>query len=494
MGGIFLSYRREDSAGWAGRLSEDLKKQFGPDSIFMDIDTIEPGTDFTEALQKAVSACDVFLAIIGPDWATVTDAAGKHRLDDPNDWVRVELATALQRKIRVIPVLVGGASVPTKDLLPDELDALALRQAHELTDKRWNYDVEQLVKALPTARQKPLPPQEATPTASRTGSLRWAMVVMLLVVAIGAWIGFNSSSSPLNDLTQTTPLHTSQVPSPPKPSANLEPVKLNPTKPSHVLHLRAGQEVRLKNKFVDYRYRVLTAELQRQNPSTNLLRLQMRFTNDGWPSANFWNDGFRLLVNGLPQAPINDLNEVIEPHSAKEGIIEFSVPEIATEVTLQMKSGEDVAEILIDLTDQSTAVKPPVAANQPTQSSPITFPISLPAGQTVQLKDHRAARVYTLLSAQVDRRSTESRFLTLKIRILNNGPLDTEFSSDNFRLFVDGVPRAPATFLNELVDQHSAKEGTVEFAYPATAEHLVLQVRVGQETADIPLDLKARPH
>jgi hypothetical protein len=117
MGGIFISYRREDSAGWTGRLSEHLRGVFGAESIFMDIDTIQPGTDFTEALQTAVSSCDVLLAMIGPEWATATNASGTRRLEDPTDWVRTEIATALKRKIRVIPVLVGGASVPSINLL-----------------------------------------------------------------------------------------------------------------------------------------------------------------------------------------------------------------------------------------------------------------------------------------------------------------------------------------------------------------------------------------
>ena len=173
MGGIFISYRREDSAGWTGRLAEHLKEQFGTESIFMDIDTIQPGVDFTEALQKAVSSCDVLLAMIGPEWATVTDKSGKPRIEDPADWVRTEIAAALKRKIRVIPVLVGGASVPTTDLLPDDLDALAQRQAHELTDKRWSFDVEQRVKTLPTIRQKPPSRPDAAPRASSTGQFKW---------------------------------------------------------------------------------------------------------------------------------------------------------------------------------------------------------------------------------------------------------------------------------------------------------------------------------
>lgn len=95
--------------------------------------------------------------MIGPEWATVTGKSGKPRIEDPSDWVRTEIAAALKRKIRVIPVLVGGASVPTIDLLPDDLNALTQRQAHELTDKRWSFDVEQLINTLPAARQKPSP-------------------------------------------------------------------------------------------------------------------------------------------------------------------------------------------------------------------------------------------------------------------------------------------------------------------------------------------------
>ena len=109
MSRIFISYRREDSAGWTGRLADRLKERFGPVSIFIDIDTIEPGADFTEALRKAVGSCDVLLAVIGPRWSMVTDKTGKPRLHDSSDWIRVEIAAALTRKIRIIPVLVGGA-------------------------------------------------------------------------------------------------------------------------------------------------------------------------------------------------------------------------------------------------------------------------------------------------------------------------------------------------------------------------------------------------
>lgn len=151
MGGIFISYRRHDSAGWTGRLSERLEQCFDQDQIFMDIEKIEAGSDFVEAIESAVGSCAVLLAVIGPAWLTSADAEGKPRLDNPEDFIRLEIATALKRNIRVIPVLVGGAVMPAASGLPDDLKPLTRRQAQELTDNRWDYDTEQLVKIIEKA-------------------------------------------------------------------------------------------------------------------------------------------------------------------------------------------------------------------------------------------------------------------------------------------------------------------------------------------------------
>lgn len=151
MSGIFISYRRQDSAGWVGRLTDSLKENFGEDQIFMDIEAIEAGVDFVESINKAVGSCQVLLAIIGPRWLSVTDQGGRRRLDNPEDFIHLEIAAALQRNVRVIPVLVGGAEIPASDQLPDDLKPLARRQAHEISDTRWEYDSEQLVKLLEKA-------------------------------------------------------------------------------------------------------------------------------------------------------------------------------------------------------------------------------------------------------------------------------------------------------------------------------------------------------
>lgn len=145
---IFISYRRDNSEGQAGRLFDGLSLHFGKDKIFMDIDSIEPGEDFVEVIEREVGCCSVLIAIIGKEWLNSTDVAGRRRLDKPEDYVRLEIATALERNIRVIPVLVQGASMPYSQELPESLAKLARRQAIELSSARWQHDVSCLIQTL----------------------------------------------------------------------------------------------------------------------------------------------------------------------------------------------------------------------------------------------------------------------------------------------------------------------------------------------------------
>jgi TIR domain-containing protein len=148
MRAIFISYRREDAEGQAGRLFDDLVTEFGEDSVFMDVFGIEPGRDFRRAIDEQVASCGVLLAVIGKSWFDAKDESGRSRLDDPMDFVRLETASALKRDIPVIPVLVRGARMPRPEQLPADLAELAYRNAVELTHARWDSDVQLLVKAL----------------------------------------------------------------------------------------------------------------------------------------------------------------------------------------------------------------------------------------------------------------------------------------------------------------------------------------------------------
>ena len=148
MRAIFISYRREDTEGQAGRLFDDLVQHFGEQAVFMDVSGIEPGRDFRKAIDQHVASCGVLLAVIGKNWTDAKNEAGNRRLDDPLDFVRLETASALKRDIPVIPVLVQGAQMPRGDQLPADLADLAFRNAIELTHARWDSDVSVLVKAL----------------------------------------------------------------------------------------------------------------------------------------------------------------------------------------------------------------------------------------------------------------------------------------------------------------------------------------------------------
>jgi len=146
MAGIFISYRRADSDGWAGRLRDALRARFG-NRVFQDVESIADGEIFSEVIDRALQECDVALIIIGPNWASASDGSGR-RLDQPDDWVRTETALVLNRKIRVIPVLVGGASMPRADDLPEELRSLTKRQAREIRSNSWDSDVALLASHL----------------------------------------------------------------------------------------------------------------------------------------------------------------------------------------------------------------------------------------------------------------------------------------------------------------------------------------------------------
>jgi hypothetical protein len=147
-GRIFVSYRREETAYPAGWLYDRLADRFGSDQVFKDVDSIELGDDFVEVITRAVGACDVLLALIGREWLTITDARGRRRLNNPHDFVRLEIEAALTRNVRVIPILVDGASMPDAAELPKSLARLVRRQALDLSPSRFASDIRRLLNVL----------------------------------------------------------------------------------------------------------------------------------------------------------------------------------------------------------------------------------------------------------------------------------------------------------------------------------------------------------
>lgn len=150
-GGVFISYRREETASYAGRLYDRLADRFGEDSVFMDVNSIAIGVDFTTAVVEAVSRCNILFALIGQRWIAITDSKGKRRIDNPGDFVRIEIETALQRDVWVVPVLVDGAVLPRSDDLPRSLRSLIRHQALELSHTGFRSEVTPLFAAVAEA-------------------------------------------------------------------------------------------------------------------------------------------------------------------------------------------------------------------------------------------------------------------------------------------------------------------------------------------------------
>lgn len=151
---VFICYRRDDSAGHAGRLFDRLSTRLGAERVFRDVDTLAAGEDFQQAVQRRLAESDLLLALIGTRWLQAADAQGRPRLVDPADPVRVEIATALQQGLRVVPVLLPGAALPAAEQLPDDLAALPRHQAVDLRDASFDRDVDLLLERIAPGRRR----------------------------------------------------------------------------------------------------------------------------------------------------------------------------------------------------------------------------------------------------------------------------------------------------------------------------------------------------
>jgi len=170
-GRIFISYRQRDTAYPAGWLFDRLADHFGDRQVFKDVDSIELGDDFVEVITAAVESCDVLLALIGSQWVTITDDEGNRRLDNPDDFVRLEIEAALSRDVCVIPILVEGARMPAPHEFPPSLAKLARRQALELSPNRFEFDTDRLIRVLEKALVDLRPPAASEPLANASAGV-----------------------------------------------------------------------------------------------------------------------------------------------------------------------------------------------------------------------------------------------------------------------------------------------------------------------------------
>lgn len=219
---VFLSYRRDDASGHAGRLYDLLAARYGAERVFMDVDAVPVGSDFDAAISRAMASCDVLIALIGRGWLQATDAGGRRRLDDPDDFVRREIESALTEGVVVVPTCVQGAQIPRAEDLPPSLAALTRRQGFHLSDMGWQDDVRRLIRRLESVEREeserpvaaaagPAParrrrrPGVRTLTAAALGCVALAGVLAAVLLAGGGGGGGGGGESSSPAASETTP-------------------------------------------------------------------------------------------------------------------------------------------------------------------------------------------------------------------------------------------------------------------------------------------------
>ncbi|CAN2048731.1 formylglycine-generating enzyme [Candidatus Magnetomoraceae bacterium gMMP-13] len=209
---VFINYRSDDTAGYAIALYKSLSEYFHDNQIFIDVNKIEPGEDFTQVIENALNSCKVLIVLIGRNWLSASDERGR-RLDNPNDFVRLEISTALKRNIRVIPVLLDGVSMPRFDDLPDELASLTRRHALDISNTRFNYDVDRLIKVLEKILKsenthKTKTPEKPDKKQNKSKLLKIPILFTGIILILAMLIGIGIFWASQNDLKITTDTST----------------------------------------------------------------------------------------------------------------------------------------------------------------------------------------------------------------------------------------------------------------------------------------------
>ena len=371
MDGIFISYRRDDSAGYAGRLYDRLAGHFGPGRVFMDVEGIEPGTDFVDAIENAVASCRVLIVLIGDEWLSTTDASGRRRLDDPHDFIRLETRAALARDIRVVPVLLDRAPMPAYEALPEDLRPLVRRQAVELNHKQWEATSGELIRTLEKildTSDAPAPPADPEPAAappiapaspaapiSPTSPTRhwgrWGALAALIIAAAGTWFALNRDAPP--QAPPVTPPPAAEAPAPAEAPAT--------DAPAPVAHLVAEQkEARFDAISLG---KTATLELKLRNTGQAPAALKSTLTDNAHGS-------FRIIVDtcgdSLRAGGGCSYTLAFSPAEAGKYLAALHVSQLAGEPLQWQLSGE------------AEAAAPPAPLPTPTPNAPVVEPIPTP--------------------------------------------------------------------------------------------------------------------
>ena len=470
MPATFISYRRDDAAGYAGRLHEALERRLGEDQIFRDIDTLEPGLDFVDAIGSRLRECRVFLAVIGREWLDAKDAAGHRRLEQPHDYVRLEIAGALARPdVRVIPVLIEGATMPAPEALPENIRALARRHAMNLRDDAWDHDVDRLAGVIADVTKSPAEAaQDVRPGPAEAGHYvpRWLLAGGgAAVIILGVLILFVMNRQD-GEVSSTATIPTTSQPTVAAPTRAYGVAVPRPAEVAHRLL-----------------YTLFSANVTPLGNGTSELRLRVQFANYTLYDANAWDASFRLVINGQTLAPTGGLNEVVPGRSLRNFFVTFTIPATATgKAVLRILDGDRVGELPLDL---STTLRPPEDQEAEIEDSlALANMRSILADPRVLVRDGDVT--VTVLRGSSRRFANVVR-VRFALRFANTGQYPS--SGATLRLAIGDQMLAPLEAPNVVVEPRSNQSADVEFEIPTTTTRVVLNGTIGQSSGELAADV-----
>jgi hypothetical protein len=528
MAGVFISYRRDDTAGHAGRLFDTLVRRFGEPAVFMDLTDIAPGSDFVETLERAVGSCDVLLVLIGRNWLSA-DSQGRRRIEDPQDFIRREVATALTRNIPVMPVLLQGARMPTADELPQDLKALARRQAIELSESRWETDVARLEEGISRQCNSPRPAR-SVPPETRSYRRRLAPRVVIagvamavVVVAFTWWASSRNDGVPTPEPTPTGPAvsqtagsragqpvdqQMAELKASLNAAANQQMAELKARliaaggsskapastarEPGHsglayALSLPAVSKVRVNGQ----EFQILAVRLEPRGGDSDLLSFLVRMTDHSEIGDVFSDDAFRLVLAEGPTAPVSRLSLLLGRLAASDGEVRFAIPKSLSRTNLEISRGRQTTRIPVDLRDRKTIPEDGSVDRFGLSEKPrlVDSVARLPIALSIDGEVTFGGVTYKVLSASVDRYNVEKAAIIVMVRCTaDKRSYGAAFQSQFIRLVVDGVPRAPDEPVNELVQAGTTKDAAFVFLLEKRPDTLKLTMRI-DKTIEIPIDM-----
>ena len=438
-----------------------------------------PGQDFVEAIDARLRQCRVCLAVIGRDWLHARDAEGRRRLDQPGDFVRLELTAALARpEVLVIPVLVEGAVMPPADALPSEIRALARRQAVSLRDDTWDADVARLVQSLQPAMA---PSHTVAPPAAVPFRVNWR-------IAAG---GGRDPAGP----------HHQRLAFGRRPARQRLRCGPGGCRRRNVAAGRGGggtgrgcsrsgvagaRDLTIPRiSQVGSRGLVYTLMSARLEPggSSNTLRLRVALENDSDGGVNFWDDLFRLVIDGDVLPPNSGLNAIVAGHATAEGTVTFSVPAGATRGLVRITAVDSAGEIPLDFTGRPPAGGPAAAGARSARA--IVTAIATEPRPLVT-----TPRIAATLTGVTTRRFANVLRVDLPVRLVAASDAGILSGELTLRLVVGDDVLAPTVFPSLVIAGGATQRLTVEFEVPPDTTRAVLRAMAGEASADVPLTLR----